>query len=79
LFALFLLEVGRRLHAAVSNASDSQVRMTALASLVGYAFVVTYWIGSPAYNMSFLWFTLAFGSVLCPDGSHPKLPGPAPS
>jgi hypothetical protein len=69
LFALFLLEVGRRLHAAVSNASESQVRMTALASLVGYAFVVTYWIGSPAYNMSFLWFTLAFGSVLCPKGS----------
>lgn len=64
LFALFLLELGRRQYFAVTGRVPGELRTLALSSLVAYAFILIYWIGSPAYNMSFLWFALAFGSAV---------------
>jgi hypothetical protein len=70
LFAAYLLEVGRREFRALTAATSPQMRGLALSSLLTFICIVVYWLGSPAYNMSFLWFALAFGSAL---GARPAV------
>lgn len=63
-FSAYLLEVGRRICAAFQAARSAEQRTLAAAGLMGFVMIAVYWVGSPAYNMSFLWFVLAFGSAL---------------
>jgi len=67
LFAGYLIEVGRREVRTLKTAASPHMRTLALSAILTYVCVVVYWLGSPAYNMSFLWFSLAFGSAL---GTH---------
>lgn len=67
LFAGYLIEVGRREVRVLKGAASPNMRMLALSAILTYVCVIVYWLGSPAYNMSFLWFSLAFGSAL---GTH---------
>jgi hypothetical protein len=64
LFAAFLIEVGRQAYRGLTGGPSAESRTLALSSLLAFVCVVVYWVGSPAYNMSFLWFPLAFGSAL---------------
>jgi O-antigen ligase len=65
-FGAYLLEVGRRVFHAFAALTSVTMHALALSCMLTYFCVVIYWIGSPAYNMSYLWFALAFGSALAP-------------
>ena len=58
LFMAFLFEVLRVLHEHLDD-SDPRIAAIAASTLFATGAIIVYWIGSPAYNMSFIWFTLA--------------------
>ena len=65
LFTAFLLEILRVLHEHLED-SDRRTAAIAASTLFASAAIIVYWIGSPAYNMSFMWFTLALCNAASP-------------
>jgi O-antigen ligase len=63
LFTAFLFEVLRVLHEHLED-SDRRIAAIAASTLFATGAIIVYWIGSPAYNMSFMWFTLALCNAL---------------
>jgi hypothetical protein len=74
LFGMYLAELGRLLWVTREAFGAHEMRALNVSALLAFACVTVYWMGSPAYNMSFLWFALAFGSALTtrrdPDGAE---------
>jgi hypothetical protein len=64
LFGSYLAELGRRLWLTREAFRAPEMRGLSVSALLAFACVTVYWMGSPAYNMSFLWFALAFGAAL---------------
>jgi hypothetical protein len=64
LFGAYLAELGRRLWVTRDAFLADDMRALTMSSVLAFACVTVYWMGSPAYNMSFLWFALAFGAAL---------------
>jgi hypothetical protein len=62
-FSGFLLQAGRDVHRGMSSTVSREIRGVQLSCLMAFAAILVYWVSSPAYNMSFLWFALAFGSA----------------
>jgi hypothetical protein len=67
LFASFLLELGRREWRSVETSRTDDMRSLSFSAALAFVCIAMYWVGSPAYNMSFLWFAFAFGTALAPQ------------
>lgn len=73
LFAGFLVETGRRLYWVSQTRSVQQLTL-AKSAFLAFVCIVVYWIGSAAYNMSFLWFCHALSAGLPGRGAPPDAP-----
>ncbi len=62
-FSVFLVELFRPLHPLVAGRVPGVEPLARSAILCGVA-IMTCWIGSPAYNMSYIWFCLALAAAL---------------
>jgi O-antigen ligase len=65
-FMAFLLEDLRMLQERL-GAGDVRLAAMALSGVLAIAAIVIYWIGSPAYNMSYVWFSLALSGAVAPS------------
>ncbi len=63
-FTGFLLETGHTACRRAGSLGSLEMRGVALSCVMAFAGILAYWMTSPGYNMSFLWFALAFGAGL---------------
>jgi hypothetical protein len=62
-FSVFLVELLRPVHADLTSDVPA-VAMIARSAILCYVAIIVYWVGSPGYNMSYIWFCLAMASAL---------------
>ena len=63
IFMMFLAELARSAHARLRS-DNPQIASLSLSALLCWVAIVVSWIGSPAYNMSYIWFCLALAAAL---------------
>jgi hypothetical protein len=68
-FSVFLVELLRRVHTGLTSDVPA-IAMIARSAILSYVAIIVCWVGSPAYNMSYIWFCLALASAL-PGRSAP--------